>query len=502
MSTTANLTTLISILRDAQRFVEDSGVQPQLFTLPTMTPRVCLPDPPSLYPHLIASGAEEKIANGMNRIYNARALELRSHYESSVSNVLAAVTHLSCPRHIKEQILDTFRSLYLNSIKSWIEEVVYAYRNRRKRVEQVANNAELSQNTTPRRTFNTDYIPLLERFFDENQFPTQADKVFLAQKSGMTYRQIHVWFQNRRNRLKKPNGSCRKRPAREGATLPLDHLRSRIEKHIVCEEQSAFIAFQPSSSHLNERKSCRESRSSETVTHRTTPRANDVNVLDKFTAPLHAFPSRYPPVYSYEPFSLESRTRLFSECSWRRRPNHDTSSQLPKIDVHDLADRFALLSVRDINSQSPTNNNGLLRDTLSATHSITIIPPPAPHPALIKSREPVLFLTRWPQFPIVRVSQPASLVFAESTTSSIRTLPRSLSENSSRKISPLPRRYPHRTLLSCRNVTPPTSDSSSRSSSRSLTDLFDFEKETSSPVSCPGLLTPLWSPQPVTCPTP
>ena len=37
------------------------------------------------------------------------------------------------------------------------------------------------------------YLPLLEHFFDENPFPTHADKVFLAKKSNMQYRQIHVW---------------------------------------------------------------------------------------------------------------------------------------------------------------------------------------------------------------------------------------------------------------------------------------------------------------------
>lgn len=38
-----------------------------------------------------------------------------------------------------------------------------------------------------------DYVPLLEYFFEENPFPSRADKVFLAKKSGMTYKQIHVW---------------------------------------------------------------------------------------------------------------------------------------------------------------------------------------------------------------------------------------------------------------------------------------------------------------------
>ena len=38
-----------------------------------------------------------------------------------------------------------------------------------------------------------EYVPLLEHFFEENPFPTRADKLFLAKKSNMQYRQIHVW---------------------------------------------------------------------------------------------------------------------------------------------------------------------------------------------------------------------------------------------------------------------------------------------------------------------
>lgn len=34
---------------------------------------------------------------------------------------------------------------------------------------------------------------MLEAFFAEEQFPSRADKLFLAKKAGMSYRQIHVW---------------------------------------------------------------------------------------------------------------------------------------------------------------------------------------------------------------------------------------------------------------------------------------------------------------------
>lgn len=38
-----------------------------------------------------------------------------------------------------------------------------------------------------------EFLPTLEAFFSEEELPSRADKLFLAKKSGMTYRQIHVW---------------------------------------------------------------------------------------------------------------------------------------------------------------------------------------------------------------------------------------------------------------------------------------------------------------------
>ena len=41
-----------------------------------------------------------------------------------------------------------------------------------------------------------EYVPLFEKIFTLNAFPSQADKNLLARKSGMTYKQIDVWVRN------------------------------------------------------------------------------------------------------------------------------------------------------------------------------------------------------------------------------------------------------------------------------------------------------------------
>lgn len=237
----------------------------------------------------------------------------------------------------------------------------------------------------------------------------------------------------------------------------------------------------------------------------------DNNVLDGYTAPLHAFPSPYPPVCAYQPFPFESRDRMFSAFQWKRHPNHNTSSQTSKIDINDLVDRFALLSVRDICSKRSRRNCGEMQDSLSATYFITITPPPAPHPALVKPRKAVSSFARRSPFPIVRASQPTSQVFIKSMALSTPISPPSHLANDiscRRKVSPLPKRHSHQTPLTCRNVSPATSNISSStpspcsSSLRSLSDSFEFGRETLSAGSCPGALTPhSLSPQSWTCPT-
>ena len=202
-----------------------------------------------------------------------------------------------------------------------------------------------------------------------------------------------------------------------------------------------------------------QNRSSEVVSHCLTPPAD--NVLDKCDAPLHAFPSPYPPVCAYEPFPLDSCGQMFSAFQWARRPNHNALPQSPKTDINDLANRFALFNVRDLNSRRSQRNCGAMQDTLAATYSITVRPPSAPHPALIKPASVASSLPRWSPFPIVRASQPTPHAFTGSTALPLPAPPISHVTSSRRKVSHLPKRYPCQSPLSDRNVTPATSPTSS-----------------------------------------
>ncbi|KAF9270588.1 hypothetical protein L218DRAFT_44521 [Marasmius fiardii PR-910] len=83
------------------------------------------------------------------------------------------------------------------TMKSFILEKAIAYS------EQHTNQNEI------KRPFNHAYTPVLEKYFEFNERPSAADQAAMAEKSGMSRRQIEVWFQNRRRRMKRQFGDNR-----------------------------------------------------------------------------------------------------------------------------------------------------------------------------------------------------------------------------------------------------------------------------------------------------
>ncbi|KAG2350815.1 hypothetical protein BDR05DRAFT_985759 [Suillus weaverae] len=224
------------------------------------------------------------------------------------------------------------------------------------RVQETLDKTQTSSGTA---NFNHEYVPSLEYFFAENPFPTHADKAFLAKKSAMTYRQIHVWFQNRRNRMKKEGQVLRKKAVAEGATHLLDNLY--VEIHCTGRKEGARVASQSSAFPYQARR-----------------RDDNLNPLEPL-APLHAFPSVYPPSCLCDPFPSNSGVTNFGAPKWLRRPTN-TAIRRPPLDIDGLVDRFSRINVLD-NSGSRSRGSD---DSFAAVAAITTIPYPAPLPALVR----------------------------------------------------------------------------------------------------------------------
>ncbi|KAG2756413.1 hypothetical protein P692DRAFT_20825661, partial [Suillus brevipes Sb2] len=343
-----------------------------------------------------------------------------------------------------------------------------------------------------------EYVPLLEYFFAENPFPTHADKAFLAKKSAMTFRQIHVWFQNKRNRMKKEGQILRRKAVAEGATLPLDSLYQRMEKFIILEEKKA-PASPPSSPHP-------PAKQRDEVMSVTDNRCNPLEPL----APLHAFPSKYPSSCTYDPFPSKNGLTNFGVPTWLRRPM-TTAVRRPTLDIDGLVDCLSRINILD--DSGPRSRGSV--DSFAAVAAITVIPFPAPLPALIRGtvmqiapiRAPLVsvpatasrrhvFDTPCPQ------SRPITLVPASETPKGQKAR--------RRKMAPLPKRIPHGNKVSHRGVTPAVSEASvaspspsspSRSSSfgsESPSESRLFSSASSRSSSSSGVMTPLPFPSPST----
>ncbi|KAG2062303.1 homeodomain protein 2 [Suillus hirtellus] len=404
---------------------------------------ISLPDPPPIQPALIAAGARPEISLAIDQAYQKRATELRSFCHSTVARVYSnQAQYPSKFRYVTEQkVLSLFTELYIRELLSWKEQAVVSYLKH----SSTNDKTQISSSTAK---FNHEYVPLLEYFFSENPFPTHADKAFLAKKSAMTYRQIHVWFQNRRNRLKKEGQVLRKKAIAEGATLPLDNLYQRMEKFIVPEERKAPPS-PPSLPHSPTKQGDEIMSVAD----------NPCNPLEPL-APLHAFPSSYPPSCSYDPFPSKNGVTNFDAPKWLRRPM-TTAVRRHTLDIDGLVDSFSRINILD-DSGSRSRGNA---DSSAAVAAITVIPFPAPLPALIRKLPthiaPVhtplhsvpataarrhVFNTPSPQ------SRPTTLVPVSETPKSQKTR--------RRKMAPLPKRIPHGSPVSHRGVTPAVSEAS------------------------------------------
>lgn len=466
---------------------------PQLYSPRQPIANISLPDPPPIQPALIAAGAHPELSLAIDQTYQKRAGDLRAVYQSAVTLLCSnQAQYPSQFRYVPEQkIMSIFTGLYLKQLMTWREEGVASYLKH-------SSTGDKTQTSSCTPKFNHEYVPLLEYFFAENPFPTHADKAFLAKKSAMTYRQIHVWFQNRRNRMKKEGQVLRKKAMTEGATLPLDNLYQRMNKFIVLEERNA-----PASPLSPPHSPTKQGDEMMSVADN---RSNPLEPL----APLHAFPSSYSLSCSYNPFPSKNGVTNFGTPKWFRCPM-TTVVRRPTLDIDGLVDRFSRINILD---DSGSRSRGST-DSFAAVAAITVIPFPAPLPALIR-RPPTHIAPVYTPLHSVPATTARRHVFETPSPRSrhITLVPASETPKGQkarrRKMAPLPKRIPHRSPVSHRGITPAISEASvtlPSPSSPSCSSLFGsesssqgrlFSSVSSSSSSSSSVMTPPSFPSPST----
>ncbi|KAF5368446.1 hypothetical protein D9758_002273 [Tetrapyrgos nigripes] len=298
-----------------------------------------------------------------------------------------------------------------------------------------------------RQSFNNDYIPFLQRYFEYDSYPTAQDREIMAQKSGMTARQIEVWFQNHRRVAKKTGAKITKREDTSKSSFTF--IRQQVPAQQTHEQKMQEIEQQ-----------VRIEVAQQELTHKSVgaPRylrfPGAVDLLNPSRPPC-----AYPVVFKAPPESHQFQHRdwrpHFPPPPWlrqgvREQPRTEKEVKARQKATHAAYEKmlaqFALLSVRDttkVDASKPP----------AATFAIYHVPSPAPHPSFLRS--------------------------GSATPSRISAASAQASQGRRRKAAPLPKRTPKNPV---RRSTPYTGVYATTYSSRNLES-----QSTSSPSRTPSL---------------
>ncbi|KAI0654244.1 hypothetical protein C8Q70DRAFT_1029633 [Cubamyces menziesii] len=350
-----------SMLRTAQRF-------PRPVSSPTTsTPAadLVLPPPGPIISQLVALGVGRDAAESVSSAFLRAASRLKSGCEADFRRRWKSLG--TRRRYFQDDqsasLLSTaYTNIYTKQLNDWTTYLLEDVTPRVLRAQALRTTclAGPSRNSQQRRPFNQNAIPVLEAFFAQNAFPSRLEKYELASKCDMEYRQIHVWFQNRRSRLRK-EGKEPKRPVSAPTVL------EELERTVIDTLLPPDATGEDASEEENQVTSCTEVCASDSL--------NAVR-------PPHAYPSPYPPLCPYDPFpgSPESRSLI---TPWPRQ-YRPTNAAHPSIEISDLAEAFDRMKLSESEPIGPTRLEGVAKVSSPcigfATRCFR-----APHPALIRT---------------------------------------------------------------------------------------------------------------------
>lgn len=247
------------------------------------------------------------------------------------------------------------------------------------RARQLQQSMQPALRTKP--SFNQEFVPLFETYFEYNAYPSAPDRAALAKKSMMTPRQIEVWFQNHRNRAKKEGKNLRRLTSDAlPLKLSLESLEQKMPFFFVPEHQRKVPFIDDSS----EQDLSGDSEEEDQVA-RSGMTNRDTYPVFSCEPPPHAFPTLYPPSCDCDPFPREARRHTFQAPVWRRKPatSFPLSTSIDfEIFTADFASKLVLREGPVNKNQRSSSHNTPGKPWFSSTH---VIVPPAPHPALIRS---------------------------------------------------------------------------------------------------------------------
>ncbi|KAG5650511.1 hypothetical protein H0H81_011989 [Sphagnurus paluster] len=360
-----------------------------------------------------------------------------------------SATDVSIPSDAAHAINKDWKAAHAQQTRQWAEDALSYVNHAIAKANSPDSGKPLKDK---RQSFNHEFTPLLEKYFEYNAYPSAADRAVLARKSMMTPRQIEVWFQNHRNRARKEGKPLRKLTE---DPLPLEISLKSLERKM------PFFTIPE-----QERKSVKEpviekedNSDEEDIVSISSPPydAATTDVLSQ-AGPSHAFPTAYPPRCDYEPFPTKTGQQKFPAPTWYRKPAAPRRPSKTPINMDEFITDFqAKLHLRAplLKKRSKTG------PSWCATRAT--IPPPAPHPALV--RRP-LSPTPTPSSRLLTVpASPSRLHAFQSPSPCSQPVTLIPTEHvgdapTRRKVARLPKRTPKNTSIAHRRGSPAVSEGS------------------------------------------
>nr|BCB28860.1 HD2 mating type protein [Mycoleptodonoides aitchisonii] len=393
---------------------------------------VIFPEPQPLTDGLIARGIDSATASDISQAYMKAVSRLRGDFIlkfGQADRAMQADRSDTIDRSRPGSSLRmAFDKLYAKMQHGWMEKV---YNDIVPRILKARRSCACSS-FKGRRSFSSDITPILENFFESNAFPSRLDKHDLADETGLTYKQVHVWFQNHRSRYR-----------REGRELKRGNPSSILPKEV---EDSALKFLALSQEENSDGLSDNTLPSSPTSTSSCPPIKQGTTF--NLDPPPHAFPSAYPPPCDYAPFPISEGARNFP-VYWDRQPHTSVWTRVSVVDVKDLTIHFAKMTLKNQTPDIKHENQCPLSTSIRPSHPVH--PPPIIGFASFAPRAPLDALVRPTKrrVPTTNVA-PSTIVASVSSTphhiKAIRapregTMENSSDKTSSRgKLAPFPRR--------------------------------------------------------------
>nr|ADN97179.1 A2 mating-type protein [Phanerodontia chrysosporium] len=324
------------------------------------------PEPVPISPYLIAKGYLPVFSERVSRDFCRHACDLKASAEHKLRSSLEPwIRTCTAEEELNAKIAEIstiYRRRYTTTLQQWLELLI-------QRLEEVATAKTLESGScgkgTSRGAFTQEVTSVLEHAFAQNAYPTRLEKESLAEITNMEYRQVNVWFQNRRTRSK-----------RSGHGVKRGHVFHRVHRVAMTDAKPCPIA-KSAVIQSGDGIPISELYTRTTVAlrcHTPTP-YNRLKELE-LERPAHAYPAPFPPFCHYDPFPIPNGVQSPCELWPRQTSSGRPAGSLPNDAMEELVVQLAQLSLGNDPARSVASPSGC-----------TTIMPSAPSPALVRHPE-------------------------------------------------------------------------------------------------------------------